>query len=55
MPVSPTWVFPVTTGDRTFVLEAVVAGGSGGCYAFNGMLTALFVPFGSGGAATLAP
>jgi len=54
IPVSPTWVFPVATGGRTFVIEAQIAGGSG-CYAIDGMLTALFVPFGSGRGSTLAP
>lgn len=49
MPASPTWVFPVPAGDRTFVIEA--RGSPAG--AQNCMITALFVPFGSGGAGTL--
>ena len=50
--LSPTYVFPVTAGQRTFVLEAQKSG-IGQVHAYDGILTAIFVPFGSGGAATL--
>jgi hypothetical protein len=50
--LGPTYIFPVTTGMRSFVLE-VQKSGTGTANAFDGVVTALFVPFGSGGAATL--
>lgn len=50
--LSPTYVFPVNAGQRTFVLEAQKAG-AGQVHAYDAILTAIFIPFGSGGAATL--
>ncbi|CAA9553475.1 MAG: hypothetical protein AVDCRST_MAG88-933 [uncultured Thermomicrobiales bacterium] len=50
--ISPTFVFPVAAGARSFVLEVQKAG-SGNVVAYNGVLTALFVPFGATGTSTL--
>ncbi len=50
--LSPTYVFPVIAGQRTIVLEAQKAG-TGQVHAYDAILTAIFIPFGSGGAATL--
>ena len=50
--LSPTYVFPVIAGQRTIVLEAQKAG-IGQVHAYDAILTAIFIPFGSGGAATL--
>ena len=49
-----TYVFPVDAGNRTFVYETKIQfGGSGNAVAFSGLLTALYAPFGSGGAGAL--
>lgn len=50
--LGPTYVFPVTAGTRSIVLE-VQKSGTGAVNAFDGVVTALYVPFGSGGAGTL--
>lgn len=50
--VSPAFVFPVGAGSQSFVLEVQKAG-SGNVVAYNGVLTALFVPFGASGTSTL--
>ncbi len=50
--LGPTYVFPVAAGAHTFVLEAQKSG-TGTVRVFDGVVTALFVPFGSGGAGTL--
>ena len=50
--LSPTYVFPVIAGQRTIVLEAQKTG-LGQVHAYDAILTAIFIPFGSGGAATL--
>ena len=50
--LSPTYVFPVTAGLRTFTLEGQKLG-LNTVTVYDGMITAIFVPFGSGGAATL--
>lgn len=49
-----TYVFPVGgAGAKTFALEVARQGPT--AYAFNGTLTALFIPFGYDGGTTLAP
>jgi len=50
--LGPTYIFPVAAGAHSFVLEAQKSG-TGTVRVFDGVVTALFVPFGSGGAATL--
>jgi hypothetical protein len=50
--LGPTYIFPVAAGAHTFVLEAQKSG-TGTVKVFDGVVTALFVPFGSGGAGTL--
>jgi hypothetical protein len=50
--LGPTYIFPVAAGAHTFVLETPKSG-TGTVKVFDGVVTALFVPFGSGGAATL--
>jgi len=50
--LGPTYIFPVGAGAHTFVLEAQKSG-TGTVKVFDGVVTALFVPFGSGGVATL--
>jgi hypothetical protein len=50
--LSPTYIFPVAAGQRTFVMELQKTG-LGKVSAYDGVITAVFVPFGSGGAATL--
>ena len=50
--LGPTYIFPITAGSHSFVLE-VQKSGTGTVRVFDGVVTALFVPFGSGGAATL--
>ena len=50
-----TWVFPVAAGTQSVVLDAArYAVGTGAVNAFSPMMTATFVPFGSGGGATLS-
>jgi hypothetical protein len=53
--ISTTWIFPVTgAGAKTFVLEVSQWNATANDVDyFNGALTALFVPFGAGGAGTL--
>ncbi len=50
--LGPTYIFPVAVGAHSFVLETQKSG-TGTVRVFDGVVTALFVPFGSGGAATL--
>lgn len=50
--LSPAYVFPVSAGAHSFILEAQMSG-AGTVTAYDGIITAIFVPFGSGGAATL--
>ncbi len=50
--LGPTYIFPVAVGAHSFVLETQKSG-TGTVKVFDGVVTALFVPFGSGGAATL--
>ncbi len=50
--LGPTYIFPVAAGAHTFVLEAQKSG-TGTVRVFDGVVTVLFVPFGSGGAGTL--
>lgn len=54
--LSAQWVFPVTgAGPKTFALEVAQSDGASTADVgfFNGVITALYVPFGSGGAAAL--
>jgi len=53
--ISTQWVFPVAgAGAKSFTLEVSQSNATVGDVIFyNGVITALFVPFGSGGAATL--
>ncbi|MGN6673609.1 MAG: hypothetical protein ACTHMA_09925 [Thermomicrobiales bacterium] len=53
--VANNWVFPVPAGAQTFVLEGCrfQFSGSATINYFNPQVTALYVPFGSGGAGTL--
>lgn len=48
--LSPTYVFPVTAGLRTFTLEGQKLG-LNGVTVYDGIITAIFVPFGAGGVA----
>jgi hypothetical protein len=48
--LSPVYVFPVAASVRSFILE-VQKGGAGDVHAFDGVISAIFVPFGSGGTA----
>jgi hypothetical protein len=50
--LSPVYVFPITAGARSFILE-VQKSGPGTVHAFDGVISAVFVPFGSTGAGTL--
>lgn len=52
--LSPTYVFSVAAGQHAFTLEAQKAG-TGTVRAFDGVITALFVPFDSTGGATTQP
>ncbi len=53
--ISTQWVFPVAgAGAKSFTLEVSQSNATvGDVYFSNGAITAIFVPFGSGGAATL--
>lgn len=52
--VSPVYIFPVASaGAKSFTLE--VAYQTNGATAANGVVTAIFIPFGYNGGATLAP
>jgi hypothetical protein len=53
--MSVVWVFPVSAGEQTVVLEVSqgAAGGTGGVAAFHPALTAIYVPFGPAGGTTL--
>ncbi len=48
--LSPSYVFPVAAGQRSFVLE-VQKQGTGTVLAFDGVISAVFIPFGSVGTA----
>ncbi len=50
--LSPTYVFPVAAAQRSFTLEAQKSG-PGTVKAYDGVITAIFVPFGSSGARVL--
>ena len=47
--LATSWVFAVTAGTRTFKLDTLTTGAASDVYSDNATLTALFVPFGSGG------
>jgi hypothetical protein len=47
--LATSWVFTVTTGPRSFTLDALTSGAPGDIFVDNPTLTALFVPFGSTG------
>ena len=50
--LSPTYLFPVTAGERVFTLEAS-KGAAPSVSVADATLTALFVPFGPTGGSTL--
>ncbi len=52
--LGPTYIFPVEAGARAFVLELQKAG-QGSVRAFDGTITALFVPFDASGATIPQP
>ncbi|HEY8601683.1 MAG TPA: hypothetical protein VIL85_24870 [Thermomicrobiales bacterium] len=51
--LSPTYLFPVNAGPRSFVLEAQRSGPGPRVSVYDGVITAIFVPFGSSGATGL--
>ncbi len=51
--LSPTYVFPVNAGPRSFVLEAQRSGPGERVSVYDDVITAIFVPFGSSGATGL--
>lgn len=54
VPGSATWVFPVTSGPRTFSLESGTFPSTAGVAVVNPAMTALFIPFGPSGVAQTA-
>ena len=53
--LTPTWIFPVDAGNRTFELQTAPFPGTASLLILNPSITALYVPFGSTGGGTLRP